>query len=375
MVQNIGLKKKKKSPVVQLVQRKRRESKPANPQRTPKFDAATTKYVLALTDPFHPGASGARVPDMYAAPTDTLMLRASHTITVNSSGAAGIVCMPNVVASAYLYNGTSPEFLTTTYQDATTSTFSRWGATPATLAAKLDNYRIVGYGLRVTNMSSMTNVSGKVIMGSYPIDSNWATKDFPVGGATAPTNAAGTAAALNASIGIPLSSGSISPNLWVNYPGTQVRSGMELGEKAFEVVARPVDPRAFEFIGTNDGTDGFSTVGSAAAGATLAGNANYLSLCGHEALFVHIAGGVASTSAIDIEMVYHLEGRPNISAGTQSALTTSPTVMPSPVKPLLFMEAVAHAVSMPAVKEVIEYAAGFIHPLLGRIAKGFLSLF
>jgi hypothetical protein len=150
---------------------------------------------------------------------------------------------------------------------------------------------------------------------------------------------------------------------------------MEVGEKAFEIVARPVDPRAFEFIGSNDGVDGFSTVGSAAAGATLAGNSNYLSLAGHEALFVHVAGGVASTSAIDIEMVYHLEGRPNISAGTQSALTSSPTTMPSPVRPLAFMEAVAHAVAMPAVKEVIEYAAGFIHPLLGRIAKGFLSLF
>ena len=347
-------------------------SKTSIPRDPIMSDAATVSYVLALTDPFHPGAVGARVPDMYAAPTATYTIRASHTVTVNSSGTAGFVGLPNAVCSSYLYNGSSPDFSPILYGDGTSVTSARWGASATNLAAKLDNYRIVGYGIQVTNLSSMTNTSGKFLMGAYPIDSNWVSKDFTVGGIGMATDASYTSLAFGQNLGIPYGAGSVvAANQWVDYPGTKVRSALEMGENVFGITAKPVDPRAFEFIGATDGIDGFDVIN----GSVRSGNADFLRLCGHEAVFCHLTGGVPSVSSFDVEIIYHIEGRPNVSGASQSSIIVPSTIHPSPVNPLGFMKAVQYAVSQPSVKEVIEYGANFIHPLLGKVAKGVLSLF
>jgi len=339
-------------------------------------DPSVHQYWLALSDPFHPDAVGARVPDMYAAHTATYTIRATHTITANAGGAASVFIFPNVVTAAFLAQGVSADFVSTVWGDNTTFTQSRWGINDTSLGAKLDNYRIVGMGLRVTNMSSMTNASGKFIMGTYPISSTWHTKDFAVGSAILPTNAGMTQAATTTEWGIPQTSaggGQIAPNLLVQYPGAQVRSALEMGEVAFDIVPRPVDPRAFEFRSPNGQSTGWETAGSAAAGATITGNADFLDLNGFEASFVSLQGAVGSTSSYDLELVYHIEGRPylaGISATTaQGELVTPSASNASPVNPLGFFEAVSLAVKLPAVRTALEAGATLMHPMLGQFAR------
>lgn len=337
-------------------------------------DPETKRYWLALTDPFNEAAVGARVPDLYAAHTATYTIRATHTIVANAAGNATLFMLPNVVASAFLPQGTSADFVTTIWGDNTTTTQSRWGVDSNALGSKLDNYRIVGMGMRVTNLSSMTNSQGKFLIGAYPVSSTWHTKDFQIGLATMPTNAGNTQAETASQWGVPLTSaGSYAMNLLVQYPGTQVRSALEVGENAFDVVSRPVDPRAFQFRAPNGSYEGWETAGATAGAATVTGNADFLDLNGFEAMFVALQGAVASTSSYDVEVVYHIEGRPYL-AGISGTTAQNEIIAPaasgaSPVNPIGFFEAVSHAVRQPAVKMVIEQAASFMNPLLGQFVQ------
>lgn len=361
---------------LQRTSKQREKPRPAIP-RSISEDPDVLRYYLALTDPFHPDAVGARVPDMYAAHTATYTVHATHTVTVNSSGAGSIFMFPNLVASIYAPQGGSPDFQTIVWGDSTTSTVARWGIDDAALASKLDNYRIVGCGMRIANMSSMTNAQGKFIVGTYAIDSSWHTKDFQISGVTMPTNAVATAGNTIADWGVPTTtSGTFAPNLLIQYPGAQLRSAMELGEQCMDIVPRPVDPRAFSFRTSNAQVNGWQTAGAVAGAAVVSGGAEFLDLCGFEAAFVSLQGAVANTSTFDVEIIYHVEGRPYLAGVStltgQNTIVAPSTSSASPVNPIGFFEAVGRAVHQPAVKEAIEAGAGLIHPTLAKFVNAVL---
>lgn len=335
-----------------------------------KEDPEVRRYWLALTDPFHPDAVGARVPDLYSAHTATYTVRASMTVTANSSGSATQFVFPNPVTSVFVQQGASPDFVPITWGDNTVANGARWGVDQNALGAKLDNYRIVGFGIRVTNMSSMTSSQGKFFLGSYPVNSTWHTKDFTVGGATLATNAGLTRAATTAPWGVPLdASGNFNSTLLAQYPGTVIRSALEMGEEAYDVASRPVDPRAFEFRTSNDQPDGWETVGASGA----SGDASYLDMNGFEAVFVSMQGAVPSVSAYDLEIVYHIEGRPYLgglpAVTGQNQIVTPSMSSASPVNPMGFFDAVAAAVKIPAVRQVVDQGADLVHPLLGKFVR------
>lgn len=345
---------------------------PRAPRKTVDEDLA--KYYLALTDPFHPGAVGAKVPDQYSCPTTTQTVRASFTITANATGAAGAVCFPNPVASTCLFNGNCPDFQNITWGDNTVANQARWGVDRAAFANKLDNYRVVGYGIRITGLSSMTNSSGKFILGAYPIKSKWVTKDFPVGGTTMPTNVFFTNINTMASWGVPTIGATQTPSLLVNLPGSKVISAIEASENIFGVTPRLSSPEALAFRDSNDNFMGFDSV----VGSTNTGDSTYLELDGHEACYVYYTGGVPNVSTFDLELIYHLEGKPNLSTGSSiaaSSIQPSQAQAVGPVKPIGMLRVFEEAAKEPVVKKVVEEAAGFIHPMLGRLAGSIMSIF
>lgn len=356
---------------------KQRQNKIHKIPRSITQDADTVKYYLALTDPFNPEAVGARVPDMHAAHTATYTIRATHTVTADTNGNAYATFFPNVAAASYLVLGNSPDYSNINWGDGGAQTAARWGINVPNFSSKLDNYRIVGYGIRVTNLSSMTNSQGKFVMGSYPISSSWHTRDFQIGNKTLPVDGLFTRQNTIGDWGIPMTTtGTITPSLLVQYPGAQLRSALDMAEKAYDIVARPVDPRCFNFRAANNTTGGWETAGALAGGVVTTGSSEYLDLNGFEALFVSLTGGVASTSSYDIEVVYHIEGRPYLSGisgvTAQNELVVPAATSASPVNPLGFMEAVATAVRQPAVKDVIGAGADLISPMLGHLARAVL---
>jgi hypothetical protein len=348
-------KKKKKN----AKNRRQQSVGPSNP---------TSQYRLALANPFHPDAEGCKVPDLFAAHTQTFKYRLSNTVTVDASGNALVVIFPNPQYSMFAANGTLSSGGTFTYGDGTAI------ATPVSYGFPVPNtmraWRIVSCGMRVTNLSSMTNAQGKFTVGTYPIDSFMKAQVFngaagpTVDGATMATDAAASVNVTLNAWGIPTSGTSpLLANL-VEYPGAQVISALEMAEKEVDVIPRPVDPRAFEFINT-DSIIGYQTINSAAV--VRAGRADYTKLSGFEAAFVAVQGAVASVSTFDVEVVYHVEASviTNATTGfpTSSSANRSPTDWPG------FLSAIQYATSIPAVRTGVIEGASMIHPLLGTLAR------
>ena len=90
-----------------------------------------------------------------------------------------------------------------------------------------------------------------------------------------------------------------------------------------------------------------------------------------------MASDFNNTSTFDLEVVYHLEGKPNLSAATQAvvAVNAGSGYSPSPSKPIGMLRVVEAAAHEPVVKKVVEELAGFIHPMLGKLAGAILSVF
>ncbi len=335
------------------------------------LDEDIISYYLALADPFHEGARGAKVPDQFSCPTITQTVRASLTVTASASGDALLVVTPNPLCSTLINSGTCGDASTLTTVD-NLSSGSYWGVNPASFSGKLDNYRVVGYGVRVTGLSSMTNSAGKFIFGTYPINTNFVTKNLPLGGATPTTNAAYNSQAFWSEMGIPYSGASPIPGALVNYPGSRVYSAVEAGENIIEICPRLSAPAAINFKPSHDSRMGYDSITGAA------GDAEYLAIDGYEACYIYYTGGVASTSSFDVELVYHLEGKPNMSTGSSvsvAALQPSAKNSVSPVKPIGMLKALEAAAREPVVKTVIEQGAAFIHPMLGRLAGTIMQLF
>ena len=364
-------KNKKKSKIavrVQLAPAKKRKTKKPKVHRGLSLGPAAKQYLTALADPFNERACGARVPDQYSCHTTTYELRATHTVTAGAGGSIGVWVLPNVVTAMVVPNGSFSGSNTITWLDnTTTGTVYRWGFDSTTLGNKLQNYRIVGMGVRVANMSSMTNSQGKFVLGSYPINAPYVTRDFNVSGLPPTTNLGGTIANTFSKWGIPYSGGVDYASL-VNYPGTKIMSALEVAASEFDIVPKPCQPSAFEFREPNDSLQGFA-YNSTSGGS---GDPSYLKLDGFEACFVAATGLVASTSSVDIEIVYHIEGAPVISAGTPAAAFINQQGTQSPTDMGGFMKAIDTALQLPAVRKVVHVAADFMHPMLGEVARAIL---
>lgn len=326
------------------------------------------KYAAAIMHPFDPRACGAKVPDQYSLPTVTRTIRATQTCTVNSSGSFVGLVTNNPLFALGAVTGTIADGVQFTTVDGSNGG-SYWGVEKSVFKTQLDNYRVVGMGVRITGLSSMTNASGKFVIGTMPTSSYVMSQDFSLGGATPPLDPDCTPSATWKNFGIPYNGVVLSPGLLVNYPGNRVISALEVTENIFEIVPRLADPEALTFRPSGDSaigpwyqtTNGFS-------------NADYLKLTGFESTFIYVSGSTVN-STFDVEMIYHLEGRPNLSAGSQAALATVSASAPSPVAPLPMLKLLTEAAKQPTVRKVIETAVGYIHPMLGTLAGTLLNLF
>lgn len=338
------------------------------PQRDRELQNDLLRYAAALMHPFDPVACGAKVPDQFSLPTVTRTIRATQTCTVAASGNWVGIVTNNPLFALGAQVGTIADGVQFTTVDGANGG-SYWGVDKTVFKSQLDNYRVVGMGVRVTGLSSMTTASGKFVIGTMPTSSYVMSQDFSLGGATPPLDADCTPAATWKNYGIPYNGATVAPGLLVNYPGNRVISALEVTENIFEIVPRLADPEALTFRPSGDSaigpwyqtTNGFS-------------NADYLKLTGFESTFIYVSGATTG-STFDVELIYHLEGRPNLSAGSQAALATVSASAPSPVAPLPMLKVLTMAAKQPTVRKVIETAAGYIHPMLGSLASSIIDLF
>jgi len=221
-------------------------------------------FLASKINPFLASTNGIRAPDEFGYPTGTAVVRTSYPITVNASGVAAHAFMPFVSEQDYYAASTSTA---TALAWATGGTPGQAPQNPA-LTALASVYRTVSYGVRVTTDLSLTSASGHAWIAAVPLNlaATFPYLDFP-------TSEAAVA----------------------QMPLSEKFSLVEMAERPIIVPGRSFD----------DGVYRFRSVGSTYEQTSTASSLE--SSTGWCAIVVVVVGAPASTTALNIEMIQHIE--------------------------------------------------------------------
>lgn len=111
-------------------------------------------HTVALSNPFSEQAVGAKLPDENSTKSVAVTIRDTFTMATDANGRADVCVGPNVGANTYTHAATSGSTGVSTWASGNTLTDI------AAYQAAFDKYRIVGWGLKVTNLEPPTNQSG-----------------------------------------------------------------------------------------------------------------------------------------------------------------------------------------------------------------------
>lgn len=292
---------------------------------------SSSKYRLALLQPFNKAAVGAQIPDLYCAPTATYHIKSRFTVTTNASGVADLVILPNACFNAVCPVGSCDGASDLQTRDGIVFPKSLMFTNTNNLSGKLVNYRIVAAGVRVKAITSMTDSKGALVVGVIPVESI-SPGVTTVGGTLPSVDANQTLGAWYECVGVPYTgvgaAATISAGGIDNLPIATSCSVLRLAEKPLEIRPKPISSYNTQFRSTSDRQYGFDTVNQP-AGAIDCGDGSYCRVNGMETVVMKLHGCAASTPVLEVEVIYHLEGTPslNSSASTQYAAGTgTPTV-------------------------------------------------
>lgn len=290
-------------------------------------------FQMALRNPFSPMAIGARVVDSFTTPTVTYHIRGYSSLTSSSSGRMYFAVLPSPCFS-YLQptsgNGGPSDY--TNFSGFTQNNPSIGGmggayvTAPSNLASVMTEYRTVAWGFRLIAKDTAFNSKGKVYVASVPTTENapsWNTMETVTGTDTSIGEY---------TVGLPLANiGGI-----LNLPGCQTFSMQDLLRGEVMFCGTPTNASFYQFKGTMDRSvvawntgqvladEGVFNHTTGLVNATAGGRKDIASLRGGRAFLVCATGLPASTQELDLEVVYHLEGTPNItSSGTAQLVPSS----------------------------------------------------
>jgi len=329
--------------------------------------ASAANYAIALTKPFSDASYGARVPDMYSAPTATHHIRRLVTVKADSDGNFTALVMPSIYQHMIIPTGTTVSNNGTDFiawnGAAIQKSYGLVASGPLTNQTKLSNARIVAYGVRIRNINSMTDVKGRFSVAKL------ALKDDMICPSRAPVGTLTPQAYFNRkewylAAGIPTQGTTddftttgytIDPDTLQTLPQSVTMSNMELATKGLEVIPKITTPYAFSFRNTADSKAGNDPAPGIATGAINVGDDDYIKFGGFESILLAGSGLTPSQPCYTIELIYHVEGTPTIADDTigSTGLTAD-----TPVLSVVNMGAFNKAI------DIASRAASFCYPAI-----------
>jgi len=285
---------------------------------------ASKSYRDALLEPFSDAAIGCRVPDQYFCPTVTYAVREFLSLKVDGNGSFDCVITPNPLFVAWSSRNSISNGSTLVTKDGGQYTFAQYINPPSGLFNKLSSYRIVSWGVRIRQTQSINVTQGTVTAALYvPKDGLMhpaaGATNGPIGGQNSTGFNAGTSLAnYIQDAGLPnTAGGQIDIGSLVDFPYHMRASCVNAAENAYEISPKLCSPTAFHFRDSNDSLFGSDMTAQGSLVYVQPGDSSYLLTDGWTNIVVAGSGLVAtSVGAVDIEIVYNIEGNPFISAGT-----------------------------------------------------------
>lgn len=287
--------------------------------------SSASKYAAALLHPFSKQAEGARVPEPYAVASAVYKSHCSYVCTTNTSQAFDLILAPHPLLTAVSGIGSVSGGFQAQYSVIPTGVVARSTATAASLAASFKSYRVVAWGVRLKGITDFTKSGGRIYAAIGP-----ASRQVPV---MFSTN--GTKSDWYGCFDAPYDSttGGL-PSTLLNFPRSQQFAVSQImADGGIEITMPIVSPAAKSF---NEASSEFQEqaliVGNpttfAIAGGTSLG---YGSTDGHSQLYLYGEGcgatGVA-TDVLSVDVVFHIEGIPNVSSASGGLVAASPYTPP-----------------------------------------------
>jgi len=316
------------------------------------------KYKEGLLNPFSDSGTGSRLPDQYFAPTVTFAVREFLTLKADASGDLDVVLCPNPLFVAWSSRNSIANGSTMVMKDGTSFANAQYVNDSTSFSQKLSNYRVVNWGIRVRQTQSINTSQGTITAALVtPRDGLYhpslGATSGSVGGqaATGANWATSTLGRYIISAGIPstgfLSTSKIDVGSLVDFPYHMRASCVNAAENSYEIVPKLVSPTACHFRASSDNYFGTDIVGQTSLAFIQPGDASYI-LCDGWTNIVFAATGLVanSTGAVDLEIVYNIEGNPAINyAGTNTvAVATGMKSAHDPIGMLLAQAALDSAI-------------------------------
>jgi hypothetical protein len=272
---------------------------------------ALSQYGFALADPFNDKAIGARVPDMFSAPTVTYRARGTMTIGSNASGVASLLLNAAPHISTIDMTGSS---VTTSGQQnyPTTNAGVYQSATISNLYGDFSTYRVVGAGWKIRNLLPPTSATGRIIIAP-------AASVGVVPGPGYLTLYSSTNEILARDL-VGIDTGSTTSGFLsdiLEFPDSVEYTIQDIISNSISLNSKPLSPQAFNFANTNlninntgpseTGDVFYTTSSGLVAGGENANDRIY----GWESFMLRAEGLPVSTAAcFEVQYVVHLEGIP-----------------------------------------------------------------
>lgn len=330
-------------------------------QSAPKLSQEGRKFWCALSDPFCREAMGAKLPDEFTFPTEPVTYRAKFVLTPVANDY--FVVYPHAMFSIAGFNAVSASAPSVASASGITGTLQvgsqvgfinnvNYGAatSPQAFSIPYQRGRLVGWGLRVKNVTSAKDVAGEIQVAVLPAGerlpfcfSNALNVDIKTPGASTPSQADAIANDIAFSSGIPSSGTGITSGTYGHpllnsldgMPTVDTFTAAELAESGGICITPKINsPAAYRFNGTalnqdaRIGAPGYpyaTTQGGTNAGLT-ATLIDLLSYSGHNSVILQPINHGADVNRYEVEVVYHYEMIPDGNRINASALVT-----PSPL--------------------------------------------
>ncbi len=325
-----------------------------------KINADVKRFEMAMMSPFNPNAIGCRVPDSFPMPTATYHVRASLSATTAADGTFKAFILPSPALTYISRPGAFGTLSGATgfSQNNTTSSTAAYLVTPTALSQVLTEYRTVAWGMRLIAKNTAFAAKGKLMIAAVPTTAN------------APSwNTLETVTATDSNVIAEYCCGvEFTASTWgsiFGIPGVQVFSAQDLLRHEIQCLGLPSGNDFHQFKGTADRStimwntnqvladEGVFNNTTGLVNATAGGRKDVASLRGGTAFVIAGAGFNATTNEFDIELIYHLEGLPNVAASGSALL------IPSASRPLI------------GDTSLVERAVGFVRravPLIKTVA-------
>lgn len=306
-------------------------------------------FLHALCHPFDPNVLGIQVPDPFPFPTQTYHVHQTSVVGPPSSLTSGsVLFLPNPILSMvdlYHLNNLSLSNVCVTSTPmtpysavATVAASCYYGSVlPASLNSILSTYRVVSWGIKISNLQPELTATGRIIVALVPIGDTvpsynslrvhtLATGFTPVTGLSS--------AVLNSSSVLELPT-AIELSVGDLLHGDLEISGMYTNSTFWSFKTTTLSAEAI--TGSSEGDDVVVTV---ATGSVVSFGFKDDTRCQGGSGIVVYFEGIPSTAqnAFQIETIYHLEGSPQLSSSTNSIPV--PSQLPkSNIGPVVAIEA------------------------------------